>query len=410
MNEKDQDFIPQTIADFSLSPTALTFSERSAVLPMFEITAAQPKPVVHHPGAQRFRRVKQIGRGGSSDVLLVQDNDIHRLVAMKTIRSESDASSRVIRFVEEIKLTGQLDHPNIIPIHDVGLNTRGQYYYTMKYVEGDTLFSVIRKLKEGDPEAHAKYSFERRIKIFIEILYALDFAHERGIIHRDLKPANIMLGRHGEVIVMDWGIAKSIAPDAHKELVPIDLLAAQEDKSPAGPLERNFSTKDGKLIGTPAYMSPEQIRGENNSLDQRSDIYSACALFYELLALQHYLHPYHNDIAKLRELVPQNTPIRPEDLTTPHQGRVPRELAFFLRQGMQRDPNKRFQSVREMLNILEPTSEGKICAHCPSTTLKRGTFEIGKYLDNHRILGVVIFAILIGFTIFGMLQFVMLFL
>src|SRR5262249_26554491 len=161
------------------------------------------------------------------------------------------------RFVEEIRTIGRLEHPNIVPIHDVGVDERGDYYFVMKFVDGETLESIIDKLAAGDRAYHAKFGFERRVQIFLALLEAVRFAHTRGIVHRDIKPANVMVGAYGEVVLMDWGIAKSLHGDSVPEETPRPLVHASGSRR--GTL---FETQLGQLVGTPAYMSPEQARGE----------------------------------------------------------------------------------------------------------------------------------------------------
>ena len=177
--------------------------------------------------------------------------------------------------MEEIRTLAQIEHPNIVPIYDVGVDGQGRYFFTMKYVEGETLESVIRHLREGDPAYERRYPIERRFAIFLDVLRALAAAHERGVVHRDVKPSNVMVDGRGRVFVVDWGIAK---------LASADRRASQQS------MERGaLATRAGALVGTPSYMSPEQASGRNDLLDSRSDLYSAAVLFHELLTLEHYL-------------------------------------------------------------------------------------------------------------------------
>src|SRR5262249_34071470 len=160
------------------------------------------------------------------------------------------------RFVDEIRTVGRLEHPNIVPIHDVGVDELGRYFFVMKYVEGETLESIIDKLARKDPETTSKYTFEVRIELFLGVLHALEDAHENGIVHGDIKPANVMVGRYGEVVLRDWGIAKPIG--AGRDPAAMADGEIEGDGSQRG---RMYATRVGSLIGTPAYMSPEQARG-----------------------------------------------------------------------------------------------------------------------------------------------------
>src|SRR6185312_9441186 len=131
--------------------------------------------------------------------------------AVKRLLPDLTSPPILARFVDEIRTVGRLEHPNIVPIHDVGVDELGRYFFVMKYVEGETLESIIDKLAAGDPAYLAKYSVEVRIELFLGILHALEYAHAQGVVHRDIKPANVMVGRYGEVVLMDWGISKPIA-------------------------------------------------------------------------------------------------------------------------------------------------------------------------------------------------------
>ena len=270
------------------SVTTAIPSTRSTVLPRVAYEGEVPKLVTDM--RDRFEHAKVLGRGGVGEVLLARDNDIDRPVAVKRLLPEFDDPGLIGRFVDEIRVLGALDHPNIVPIHDVGVDPDGRYYYVMKFVEGETLEHVIEKLAAGDKDYHQRYPFERRVEVFRQVLRAVQYAHARAVIHRDIKPANVMVGRYGEVLVMDWGIARRLHRDEAKPFPVHDEAATLKAPRSAGAQEspRN-RTVVGQLIGTPAYMSPEQARGDNERLDERSDVYSLCVMFHEFLSLKHYL-------------------------------------------------------------------------------------------------------------------------
>src|SRR5262249_60463772 len=163
------------------------------------------------------------------EVVLVNDRDIERQVALKRLLPELQDPALLARFVDEIRIVGRLEHPNIVPIHDVGVDELGRYYFVMKYVEGETLESIIEKLAAGDPAYVRTYSYERRIEIFLGLLHALEYAHSHGVVHRDVKPANVMVGRYGEVVLMDWGIAKPLASKRDPAAAASGVLTAGEE-------------------------------------------------------------------------------------------------------------------------------------------------------------------------------------
>ncbi|MDF1659074.1 MAG: protein kinase, partial [Verrucomicrobiales bacterium] len=179
----------------------------------------------------------------------------------------------------EAAVLGKLEHPNIVPIHDLGRDAAGDLYYTMKLVKGRTLQDILNDLRKEDPEALAHYTLERLLTIFRKICDALAFAHAENIIHRDLKPENIMVGEFGEVLVMDWGLSKIL--DGSAELVSTASLDPNRDASASV-----SATLEGSVMGTPQYMSPEQAAGEIGEMDSRSDIYSLGGLLYAILTLR----------------------------------------------------------------------------------------------------------------------------
>jgi serine/threonine protein kinase len=373
---------------------------RSTVLPRFEMVGTEPRLVTK--GQRRYETVRRLGEGGFGEVLGARDNDIGRDVAVKRLRPEMRTHSVLARFAEEVRTIGSLEHPNIVPIHDVGVEENGDYYFVMKYVDGVTLETIIEKLSAGDPETHARFGFERRVQIFAALLEAVAFAHSKGVIHRDIKPANVMIGAYGEVVLMDWGIAKRLhGEDGAPAALPTEPRAADggtggsEKPSPRGTL---FRTRVGELIGTPAYMSPEQSRGD--SIDERSDVYSLSVLFYELLSLRHPLASKQTLPEMLHAVSHEAFPLGP-NMTHPHQTPVPPDLVWYLVKGLEKNPADRYQSVAEMITRLERRAEGDIPVQCPITFMKRGTNLWARFIDRHHVLAGVAAVVLLAFSVIG---------
>ena len=360
----------QAVVDTS-APVVEIAGPRSTVLPRVEHTG--DGALLVNAGRPRFQMRRALGEGGIGEVVAAIDQDIGREVAIKRLRSDMQGTAAVARFVDEVRTVGALEHPNIVPIHDVGVDDNGALYFVMRCLQGETLESIIGKLAAGDRAAHAHWTHERRTHVFRQLLDAVAFAHERGYVHRDIKPANVMVGQFGEVFLMDWGIAKPIG-------------AADPPAAAAGPSapsitgERVTTTHAGAIVGTPAYMSPEQASGA--PVDARSDVYSLCVLFHEFLGLRHYLHDVKTVEAML-EGVTNRDATGPSFVSNPHQPPAPADLSWFVLKGLAKDPSRRYQSVREMIDRLDKREDGIIPIQCPVTFTKRTTRGFLRLVDRH---------------------------
>jgi serine/threonine protein kinase len=237
---------------------------------------------------KKYKVMGSIGRGGMGVVHQARDLRIHRTVAMKVIKTASQFSrENVLRFVDEAQLTGQLQHPNIVPVYEIALDDQDEVFYTMKYVKGITLDDVLKGLRRGDHAMVAEYSLTALLDIFQKICDGVAYAHSKGVVHRDLKPDNIMIGEYGEVLVMDWGLAKRMSSGMHDEHLsdasPRDTEALAE-MPPAG--LREFQTLNGLIVGTPPYISPEAARGELDQMSPQSDVYVLGSILYAILTLR----------------------------------------------------------------------------------------------------------------------------
>jgi len=238
-----------------------------------------------------------LGTGGMGEVRLCGDLRIGRRVAKKTLHIETDTPMARARFLREARVQGQLEHPSIVPVYDLDLDAEGRPFFTMKRVRGDTLERIIDHLRRKDEAYLKRYAERRLLAAFVQVCLTVDYAHSRGVLHRDLKPGNVMLGDFGEVYILDWGLAKIVGENFDDELTAIDDVDKTNERksmaitgqAPRGGPEGLSSddaalTAEGALLGTPAYMAPEQIIG-HDTVDVRADVYALGAILFEILTL-----------------------------------------------------------------------------------------------------------------------------
>src|SRR5262245_25073152 len=225
-----------------------------------------------HFHGERYRTVRFHAHGGMGEIWLARDQRIGRQVALKRLRPGRDRDQA--RFQLEAQVTGQLEHPGVVPLHDLGFDAQGQPYYVMKFVQG-------RSLRESIADYHAHKSaagwprdleFLRLLESFVSVCNAVAYAHSKGVLHRDIKPDNVMLGPFGETLLLDWGLAKSIGQP--------EMAASSRVRVSPG---TSTATQDGAIVGSPPYMSPEGAEGHADNMDQRSDVYLLGATLYEIL-------------------------------------------------------------------------------------------------------------------------------
>jgi serine/threonine-protein kinase len=246
---------------------------------------------------ERYHDLEALGAGGMGEVFRVHDRQLNRTVARKVLRATlSERAEIVERFVQEAQTTAQLQHPAIVPVHELGQHDDGRLWFTMKEVKGDTLTLKIRTLHAASRRgrwsaAGDGTTLRQLVSVFHEACQAMAYAHHRGVIHRDLKPDNIMVGRYGEVFVMDWGIAKVLDPGVDE---PMTLTPRKQ-------------TREGRVTGTPAYMCPEQAWAQP-SLTPQADVYSLGAILYEILAGR---PPYQGEPRDIVRMLRNGTPVQP---------------------------------------------------------------------------------------------------
>ena len=301
--------------------------------------------------AGRYEPIEPLGSGGMGVVERVWDRDLMRNLALKRLHPERANDGLALRqFLWEARITAYLDHPHIVPVHDLGLDGDGELFFTMKFVRGISLERLIEALRRADAVDRSRElapadaaiasehgSENRRLRLFLDLCQAIAYAHERGVLHRDLKPANVMIGEFGEVLIMDWGLAQPLDGPAGKpllELLPAALRARQA-RHPSG---------------TPRYMSPEQVLGE--PLDERSDLYALGVLLYELMTLR---SPYSaTDLTGVLMQVAEGDVI-PASVVNPD---LSPSLAAIIGEAMASDPARRYPSVRALMEDIEAVLDG----------------------------------------------------
>jgi serine/threonine protein kinase len=302
-----------------------------------------------------YRFAGALGRGGMGAVFLVEDSRLGRRVAMKVLDLPDRAGELEARLLREARVLAQIEHPGIVPVHDVGALADGRVFYTMKYVEGHRL----------DAWAGSAASLAERLRLFEKICEPVAFAHSRGVLHRDLKPPNVMVGPFGEVLVMDWGVAKIVSGAAVTESASADGGSAVSATGSPGPKFESRApaadTAHGSVLGTPGYMAPEQARGEVAQLDSRADIYSLGA------------------ILKFLATAPAGG------------GKIPRRLAAIIAKAMAQEPQSRYSSAQALAYDVAGYLDG-----LPISAYSEGIFERAvRIASRNRVAVVLVLAYLV---------------
>ena len=352
-------------------------------------------------GEKKYGIREEVGRGGMGKIVKIWDQELNRFLAMKLILDGTAGDpERVSRFVQEAQVMGQIDHPGIVPIHDFGVDSEGRVFFTMRLVKGQD-FNEIIELGIGEKDG---WNMSRLVGVLISVCQAVAFAHSRGIVHRDLKPANIMVGRFGEVYVMDWGLAKVKGRD---EVVDLRLrenaqssdLTVQTERRPeeGGPSDSPLITMDGSVVGTPSFMAPEQAAGDLDSTDQRSDVYSLGAILYVILTGQPPYLPPGTQIspraiwARLME-----EPPKPVHQVNP---KAPPELMAVCEKAMGRDPEERYENSLDFAEDLQRFIDGRAVRAYRTGALT----ELGKWCKRNPVLTLTSAALVVLVCMFAII-------
>ena len=346
-------------------------------------------------GYGKYSQFKPMARGGKGELFSAWDNVMGRPVAIKTLKPElADNDYERRRFLREARVTAQLQHPNTVPVYEVGRADDGSLYFTMKRLMGEDLYAVVVGLQKKDAGTIEAYPLERLLSIVIQACQALAYAHSHGVIHRDVKPENIWIGRFAEVVLLDWGVAKvwglpdepapqkqdsdsgqtyheretddfdpenaatlgikqndTNAPSLAENMAEADqsdagqsIAEQQDDDIPQVHDRLKTLTRSGVRPGTPLYMSPEQVDGQRY-VDERTDIFSIGVVLYELLTLQ--LPFYGATVNATFQKILKDNPKRPKH-KAPFRD-IPDSMEKIVMKALQKKPADRYQSMQELL-------------------------------------------------------------
>jgi eukaryotic-like serine/threonine-protein kinase len=391
---------PAPRADQS-DPAIVSPSAPTMAYSLFEAQrAAKLAPAVPDPAgpqsqsaASRFRILRAFQKGGLGQVSLAHDGELNREVALKEILPRhADSGEARQRFLMEAEITGSLEHPGVVPVYGLGQYADGRPFYAMRLIRGDNMQLAIDEFYRQPTAPDRELRFRQLLARFVAVCNAIEYAHNRGVLHRDLKPSNIMLGKYGETLVVDWGLAKAMgAGAAPSDTVELPVKPASADAS--------TETQMGRVVGTPAYMSPEQASGRVDMLAPATDVYSLGATLYHLLVGQ---APFSFED---RDALLGNVQMGRFDPPRARRPETPKPLEAICLKAMARKPAGRYVSARAMADDVERyLADEPVAAYAEPVSAR-----IWRWMRRHRaavvgtgaVLSVVATSLAIGVVLLG---------
>jgi eukaryotic-like serine/threonine-protein kinase len=337
------------------------------------------------PAASRFHALRFHAEGGQGEVFVAEDVELHREVALKEIKPANNGheDSR-LRFVLEAEVTGNLEHPGIVPVYGLGTYPDSLPYYAMRFIRGDTLAAAIQQFHNKAPVRFDALEFRQLLGRFMAVCQAIAYAHNRGVLHRDLKPENIMVGKFGETLVVDWGLAKVVGrPDAGAAGPGVEGLL--------NPLRGGRAQTTRGVVGTPAYMSPEQAAGKVEELGPATDVYSLGATLYALLANR---APFKGPVVEVIKLVEHGAWLPPRQV----DGAGPAALDAICRKALALRPEERYGSALGLAEDVEHYLGDELVAAYPEPARARLRRWMRKRPRTVTGAGVMLLALVVGLT------------
>ena len=289
-------------------------------------------------GSLKYDELKPLSEGGTAKLFTTLDLNLQRNVAYKTLHQDlRDSEIETKRFLREARVTANIQHPGTVPLYELGRDREGQLFFTMKKVDGRDLREILFDLRQEVPEVMEKFPLPRLLDILIQVSQTIAYAHDQGVIHRDLKPANIIVGKFGEVYVLDWGLAKVLSAPTLKKAEAIKNEKMDTTLTPVG-----------RHYGTPMYMPPEIAKGEAD-LDGRTDVFSLGIILFEMLTLQ-FLVEGEDPYEIKKQILDKPLPLPRE--VAPHRN-IPRDLQAICMKALKRNKYNRYSSATSFLEDLQ---------------------------------------------------------